>query len=452
MATITRDLSTKKDANGKSQILFRVVITRTDRPRIKSGLYIKPENFKGGKIVKPRANQKEAAALRDLENTLFALEGHLCNICETVPQEILTKEFLTEEAQRFLHPEKFEPEEEQPSQEDFFFDTFKIFLSKRSLSESRIRQYMVVFRDLKRFEAYQRIFKGKGYKLDLMTFSVEDIEAFEDYLRNEPKIFDKHHEIFDQYPANVRPNQKTSRPLPKGDNTIVGIFKKVRAFFNWCNDQEITTAKPFAKYSGVSTAVYGTPYYLTVEERDQIADRDFSFRKTLEEQRDIFVFQCLIGCRVSDLLRLTPANIINGAVEYIATKTKGERPEVIRVPLHQRAQAILKKYEGRCDDGRLLPFISAQKYNNAIKDILTLCGIKRLVTVLNPTTGREEQRPINEIASSHMARRTFIGNLYKKVKDPNLVGSLSGHKEGSKAFTRYRDIDEDIKKDLINMI
>ncbi len=75
-----------------------------------------------------------------------------------------------------------------------------------------------------------------------------------------------------------------------------------------------------------------------------------------------------------------------------------------------------------------------------------------MVTVLNPTTREEEKRPLNEIASSHLARRTFIGNLYKKVKDPNLVGSLSGHKEGSKAFARYRDIDEDMKKELVSLL
>jgi integrase len=75
-----------------------------------------------------------------------------------------------------------------------------------------------------------------------------------------------------------------------------------------------------------------------------------------------------------------------------------------------------------------------------------------MVTVLNPTTGAEEKRALNEIASSHLARRTFIGNLYKKVKDPNLVGSLSGHKEGSKAFARYRDIDEDMKKELVDLL
>lgn len=51
-----------------------------------------------------------------------------------------------------------------------------------------------------------------------------------------------------------------------------------------------------------------------------------------------------------------------------------------------------------------------------------------------------------------MARRTFIGNLYKKVKDPNIIASMSGHIEGSKAFARYRYIDDDIKQSVIELI
>lgn len=56
------------------------------------------------------------------------------------------------------------------------------------------------------------------------------------------------------------------------------------------------------------------------------------------------------------------------------------------------------------------------------------------------------------MASSHMARRTFIGNLYKQVKDPNLIAQLSGHVEGSAAFARYRDIDEEMKVDLVKLL
>lgn len=87
----------------------------------------------------------------------------------------------------------------------------------------------------------------------------------------------------------------------------------------------------------------------------------------------------------------------------------------------------------------------------------------RPVVVYNPTTGEQEIHPLNEVASSHLARRCFVGNLYKQVKDPNLVGALSGHKEGSRAFARYRvidgvaeadakEIDEDMKRDLVSML
>ncbi len=185
---------------------------------------------------------------------------------------------------------------------------------------------------------------------------------------------------------------------------------------------------------------------------EKIADFNLSENPALAVQRDIFVFQCLIGCRVSDLMRMTDNSVIDGAVEYIPDKTKGERPEVLRVPLNNRAKEILSRYADYNKGNMLLPFISPQKYNDAIKKIFTRCGITRIVTVLNPTTGNEEKRAINEIASSHLARRTFIGNIYKEVKDPNLVGALSGHKEGSKAFARYRDIDEEMKQDLVNIL
>ena len=52
----------------------------------------------------------------------------------------------------------------------------------------------------------------------------------------------------------------------------------------------------------------------------------------------------------------------------------------------------------------------------------------------------------------HMARRTFIGNIYKLVQDPNLISALTGHVEGSRAFSRYRTIDMDMKMDLVKIL
>jgi len=78
--------------------------------------------------------------------------------------------------------------------------------------------------------------------------------------------------------------------------------------------------------------------------------------------------------------------------------------------------------------------------------------INRTVTVIDPVSREEVKKPICEVASSHMARRTFIGNLYNKVKDPNIISSISGHVNGSKAFARYHAIDDDLKRELVDLI
>lgn len=307
-------------------------------------------------------------------------------------------------------------------------------------------------RALQRFEMYRKIKRIKTYKLTLRSFSVDDINDFEKFLRSEEELYEKYPKIYEKHPCDTRKVRKKAKPLPKGDNTIINMFACLRYFFRDCIEQKLMDEQPFAKYKGNTTERYGTPYYITLEERDIIAAHDFSSNPSLETQRDIFIFHTLIGCRVSDLYRLTHKDIINGAIEYIASKTLKDRASTIRVPLNQRGLDLIEKYKGKDPEGRLFPFISQQKYNVAIKKIFTVCGITRMVTILNAATGQEEKRPINELASSHLARRTFVGNLYKKVKDPNLVGALSGHKDGSRAFARYREIDDDLKKELISIL
>lgn len=114
-------------------------------------------------------------------------------------------------------------------------------------------------------------------------------------------------------------------------------------------------------------------------------------------------------------------------------------------------QKIVSKYSKREGD-KLLPFVLPQNYNEAIKLVLYRANITRQVVILDPQTRSEKKVSIASIAASHLARRTFTGLLYKQVKDPNLVGSLTGHVEGSRAFVRYRNIDEDMKRDLVKKL
>lgn len=430
MAIIRRSLSKKINGNGKSEILLRVNSGRGTQIRLKSGIFISPERFKNGDIVKPRFNQSEVNELRDLENRLYSIEKYLIDVCLNTPQCELGKQYLEESLDKFLHPKTEKPTDLR--------EAYEAFLKVRELSYNRRKCYKVTQGTIERYEEIRRK-KTSAYRVTLDNFTSADLKEFEDFLRREPDFAKRHPDIYG--------GRKTS---VKGTNTLVCMLKHLRAVWNWAIAEGLTTNNPFIRFK-MPTASYGTPYYITTEERDKIADFDLSSRPALEVQRDIFVFHCLIGCRVSDLIKLKGDNVINGAVEYVAGKTKKERPDVIRVPLHERAAALIKKY-GRGKEEPLFPFITPQRYNDAIKEIFTICGITRRVTILNPTTGEEERRPLNEIASSHLARRTFVGNLYKRVKDPNLVGSLSGHAEGSRAFARYRDIDEEMKRELIELL
>lgn len=272
-------------------------------------------------------------------------------------------------------------------------------------------------------------------------------------------------------------------PKPRGDNYVKGLLTLLRTFFIWANKTGKTNKNPF-KERQIKECVYGTPIFITDEERKKIYETNLSFDKRLEEQRDIFIFQCMIGCRISDLYSMRQSNIITEktskgdrkCINYIPQKTKEGNPITVSVPLNEIALKILKKYEYMKDevlfdnrfskeniaikikdkpsnfktDSPILPLMAQQRYNEYIKYVFRACGITRIVSVINPTTGEVEQKSIAEIASSHLARRTFVGNLYNKVQDPNLVGSLSGHKEGSRAFARYRTINIDIKADLID--
>lgn len=112
---------------------------------------------------------------------------------------------------------------------------------------------------------------------------------------------------------------------------------------------------------------------------------------------------------------------------------------------------VIDRHKGRRMN-YLIPYYDKNKLNRDIHKVLELASIDRMVTVINPSTVESEQHPIYEVASSHMACRTFVDNLYKKVKDPCLVDKLSGHSEHSRAFTRYRDIEDDMVHEMTNLL
>jgi len=429
MATIYLSLSKKSDSNPNKEIRIRFKHGKIDQ-QAKTNIFIPAEYWDetAQQIIVPnfRIKSDEKKELKQYLTTqgekLNILTSTIQSTFNQLDKDTIAPDWLKTTIDIFNFPDKYAPKTEASAKS--FFELYDDFLINKTVSPSTLEKRRIVCAALLRFEQHHIL------KLDFTTITADTLKEFEDFLRNE--------------------NEYDETQPPRGTNTIAVMLKIVRTFCKWCNDNEYTDSKPFAKYKAPSEK-YGTPYYLSIDERNILYNFDLSDRPALERQRDIFVFQCHVGCRVGDLYSLTKENLINGAVEYVAAKTKGKEPRTIRVPLNSTATEIVEKYAG-LDGEQLLPLIAEQKYNEVIKDVFAVAGITRNVTVLNPLTRMSETKPLNELASSHLARRTFCGNLYKKVKDPNLVGSLSGHAEDSKAFTRYRDIDEEDKKELVKML
>lgn len=439
MASVTAFIRVSTKRKDKVHVRFRLRDGRSIQLFHKSEIIVAPSDWDSSKqAIKAKVlfNETERAnfnkAIADRRNDILTSYNAAQN------KEELTSDWLEGEIDKALHPEKYIDPTEAPQT---FFEAFNEFLDKRKISDVRKKNFRVVGRALQRYELYRsEMLRGK-FTLELDTITPDTLRDAESFLKQEHIIYEKYPEIYEAVP-------ETRTPQPRGQNTINDIFTKLRTFYLWAIESGKTENNPFKTFS-VEECVYGTPYYITIDERNQLYNADISSRPQLATQRDIFVFQCLIGCRVGDLYKMTKDNVINGAIEYIARKTKEGRPVTVRVPLNSIAKEILERYP---DGQSLLPFISEQKYNVAIKNAFQLAGLIRPVTILNPTTGEPDIKPLNEIASSHLARRCFVGNLYKQVKDPNLVGALSGHKEGSKAFARYREIDESIKTELVKML
>lgn len=457
MSTITRRLSNKvkpftyEGEGGKlktimaSEIMLRLRHHGKFDVKVGSGIFIDPCNFneRAGKVAVNRRkvgndiiyHEKAEARLAELENRLLGRAN---------TEEEVTKEWLVRLVDEFHNPEKYDNKAQGLEQ-----------LGEAYLKASAHKYpqgYRVLFHAVARYEAFRRYaeaqdkkYKGEPFTFAVDTITPEDVEDFRDYLRDE-------YELAREYPRLFEKLAGGASIVERGENTIIKTMERLKAFFHWLRSTGRTDNDPFKGVS-VGEEKYGKPYYLTIEERNTIASMAMPSER-LATQRDIFVFQCHVGCRVSDLLRLTGSNIVDGVLSYVPRKTKDETeiPVTARVPLSEAAIGLVERYRGKDPHGRLFPFISAQKYNEAIKEVLTYAGITRKVEVRNSKTGEFELRPINELASSHLARRTFVGNAYAKVSDPNIIGKMSGHVEGSKAFSRYRNIEDELLRNVIDLV
>lgn len=192
---------------------------------------------------------------------------------------------------------------------------------------------------------------------------------------------------------------------------------------------------------------------LTFQEIDRLAAFDLSGNPRLKKVRDLFLVGAFTGLRFSDWFKLTQENVKtrrnNGSQEYqyieIVTK-KTDTPVVI--PLHPKLKKILEEYNFE------LPTISAQKFNDYIKEVCALAIPESTFLRRYSEGGRQysEWTPKHKKIGSHSARRSFASNYWEKGIPAPILMQITGHAT-ERQFFEYIDVDKKrLADDFVKMI
>lgn len=421
MASVVFRTSSKIIA-GKSELLVRFYAPNAVDLRAKSRIYVPHDdwNTQQQRLNIPRRNMNQhTIMLTQLQQQIDDLRAYILE--RFMADYYVNKSWLENVIAEFHHADA-------KNAPVLIADTVEQYIAVHDILDTTARKYRVVENLLRRFSS------AKHCPLYVGQLTTAQIDDFVQFLRKETK------------------RRKSGKDVivERSQNTINTKLRCIRALCHWYVETGRAETNPFDRYK-IPSDVYGTPTFLTLDERDKLYATHFD-NVSMETQKDIFVFQCHVGCRVSDLMSLTTANLTNdGFLQYIQQKLRKSKPIVVRVPLTDTAKEIIAKYAGQ-PDNRLLPFISDIKYNVAIKKVLRAAGITRTVIVQNKLTYEEEPRAICDIAASHLARRTFMGNMFKKVKSERIVSAFTGHAAHSQAFSRYTDVDDEMKRQIIQEI
>lgn len=347
--------------------------------------------------------------------------------------KIESSEQLNQYVDEYLNPEKYNTEKTALCLYDRFSNYIEQSFKDGIFGEGRKRHYDVLLRELNRFLIINDL-----CNINPIDFTNEKLILFRDFLINEYTFVNKYRGLYAGMTVRNTPT------APRGQNTVATKLKKIQAFFNELESNDELPVSPFRKLGKQRKAVmmkeqYDEPICLTKNEFIKIQNTNVP--KPLQETKAAFLLQCSLGCRIGDFqtLSLDNLSIEEGIpfIHYLPRKTMKEndtRTE-IKTPLVLFALEIIKKYKFKFP---ILRYVSGERgYNDKIKMLLEHCGIDRLVAVFNETTNKNEYKPLYEMGSSKLARKTHV-DLMNKVQIDKYAAGL--HAKNSGAVDRYTNM------------
>ncbi|WP_161499278.1 tyrosine-type recombinase/integrase [Flavipsychrobacter stenotrophus] len=217
------------------------------------------------------------------------------------------------------------------------------------------------------------------------------------------------------------------------NNTISKSIQNIKAFLQWCFDhsEHYIRSTEFKRFR--CEGDYSEPIFLTIEEVRLMEKYNPEESKGLLLSKEIFLFLCYTGQRISDIIALRKRHIkikSGSGMEWELYQEKGNKSRAVYIPIVESARIILEKYMDRAGaDDYIFPRQSPVVTNRNLKKIGQAAGLTDATTKVNFSgkAKREICQPKYHFLTTHVGRKTFI-TLLKQHKFTDIeIQSISGH-------------------------
>ena len=206
----------------------------------------------------------------------------------------------------------------------------------------------------------------------------------------------------------------------------------LKSFVKWAKEKHYTVCEEFDSYKPKLPKGHISVKYLSLDELDRIYNLKLKEGSALDQTRDFFIFQCYTALRYSDLKQLRPDNITKSEDSTFILRLLTEKDDDdVTYRLAKRAVDIYKKYSTHIyDGGHLFPILSNQKYNEHLKELGKIAGLRgewidyeyRLNELIEVHTPKSD-------LSTHTARRTFVVTALNQGVTAEKIMQITSHSD-----------------------
>ena len=209
------------------------------------------------------------------------------------------------------------------------------------------------------------------------------------------------------------------------DNSANMKLKNLKTFLKWIQKQKIYSFNP--NIFDVSVSTYeNNVITLNDAEIGQLMELDIQ-NPNWQKIIDLFVLNCFLGLRHSDLYTLNSHDFVKDQDgDIMLVKDTKKTDEKIIVPVIEPALSILKKYDNNP------PKFSNQYFNRELKKVLRKYELfPELVKVRRNVNGQDKGKYIEkrELITSHTCRKSFVTMAVNKKVPVNAIMLATGHKK-----------------------